>query len=123
MIIRHEIIRHDTEFGVEKILNEPVPLRLHGRVHRGMVIEGQIFTVLSENTHNFELTPEGTPANTIRPIAKVNLRVEGIWMFGKRTSWVLQGDSPVIVVSGEGGNLVKRWLVLSTPEVDSTTLK
>lgn len=123
MNIRHEIIRHDTEYGVVKVLNEHGPLKLYGLIQRGMIIEGQTFTVLSENCHNFELTPEGTPAGTIRPIATVKLRVEGIWLMGKRLGWVQQGDSPVIQVAGEGGKLVKRGLVLSTPEVDGTTLK
>ena len=100
------------EFGISEIRFDGVKAVLEGRCHRGPIMPGDIFSVLSSMTLQTTAQIVG-PTKLTNPVP-VSIKVDAIWAYGHKIQELSQTMTARLETSGSGFEHLKSGLALSS---------
>ncbi len=99
------------EFGIENVKISDIGAVVEGRCHRGPIVPGQTFTVLSEMIT--QMTPEVYGPSTLNGVASGRLEIKSIWALWSSTDELYPSMTARMELSGTGAEQIVSGLVLT----------
>ena len=100
------------EFGISAVKSTGSNVVIEGRCHRGPIVLGDTFTVLSEMT--VQITAQNCGPATLHPVASVEMKVDSIWAYGHFLKEISQTMTARLQLSGSGIDYLKVGFVLTS---------